>query len=272
MSARIGRIDFALVFGLGFGLYSFFKGLRIYREYRVIEDTPEMPVRSIAMGLVAVRGRAVGEPPVTSPISRTPCYFYKVEIEKWQSNSRSGGGTWHHYAAGTGGGEFYLEDATGKVLVDARQAELDLVCVEEREVDGTTGLFYSTMPVIASDSALDAALGSSDEHLLAYVSKIRGASGLAHGQFRLTEYCIEPEQWYDVTGTCAENPHPAGEHDRNLIKKGQNEPTFLISSKDKKGVESSLRWKAAGGVFGGAGFAIACLAGLLIRFGLLSVP
>ena len=163
MSARIGRIDFALVFGLGFGLYSFFKGLRIYREYRVIEDTPEMPVRSIAMGLVAVRGRAVGEPPVTSPISRTPCYFYKVEIEKWQSNSRSGGGTWHHYAAGTGGGEFYLEDATGKVLVDARQAELDLVCVEEREVDGTTGLFYSTMPVIASDSALDAALGSSDE-------------------------------------------------------------------------------------------------------------
>ena len=56
-----GRLELWLAVGFGFGLYSFFKGFRVYREYRVIEDTPEMPIRSIPMGLVQVRGKTTGE-------------------------------------------------------------------------------------------------------------------------------------------------------------------------------------------------------------------
>src|SRR6266568_6048370 len=41
-----GKLELWLAVGFGFGLYSFFKGFRVYREYRVIEDTPEMPIRS----------------------------------------------------------------------------------------------------------------------------------------------------------------------------------------------------------------------------------
>ena len=54
--------DMALVGGFGAGLYLFFKGFRIFRKYRVLADTPEMPIRSIPMGLVEVHGKA-GEPP-----------------------------------------------------------------------------------------------------------------------------------------------------------------------------------------------------------------
>jgi hypothetical protein len=263
------KLDMWLVLGFGFGLYSFFKGFRVYREFRVIEDTPEMPIRSIPMGLVQVRGKTTGEPPLTSPLTQTPCFFCKVDIEKWHSTDSRGGGSWLHYKTDARGAEFYLEDATGKVLVDAQGAELDLPQADRREIDKfAAGLSLSAMPVDL-DPALDSAVGASDYHLLAYVSKVAGTSGLASGRFRLTEYCIEPDQWYDVTGTCAENPRAADEHDRNLIQKGQNEPTFLISSKDKAGVEANLRWKAFVGVFGGAALSIFCLAFLLVRLGWL---
>ena len=38
--------DIALVVGFGAGLYWFFKGFRVYREYRVLLDTPEIPIGS----------------------------------------------------------------------------------------------------------------------------------------------------------------------------------------------------------------------------------
>src|SRR2546430_11560150 len=67
-----GKLELWLAVGFGFGLYSFFKGFRVYREYRVIEDTPETPIRSVAMGLVAVRGHdpraaAPARPPTPNP-------------------------------------------------------------------------------------------------------------------------------------------------------------------------------------------------------------
>jgi hypothetical protein len=50
MSSSSGEFEFWLIVAVGGGLVSFFKGFRIYREYRVVEDTPEIPIRSIPMG------------------------------------------------------------------------------------------------------------------------------------------------------------------------------------------------------------------------------
>jgi len=91
----------------------------------------------------------------------------------------------------------------------------------------------------------------------------------ASGQYRLTEYCLVPGQTYDVTGTCAENPQPRDEYDRNIIVKGTNEPTFLISSRTDKGVQSHLLKQTLWKVLGGAAVAILCLAILLGKLGLL---
>jgi len=282
MPTRIGRPDFWAAIGFGFGIYWFFKGFRVYREYRVIEDTPEMPIRSIPMGLVEVHGHTEGDPQVSSPVTATPCFFFKVDIEKWNSDSSGRGGGWRHYKTHADGKPFYLEDPSGKVLVDAHDAEFDVPACDRREVSGWTGLFRATenypTPGMLDDSldsgsgidpAVESAMDPTDRQVLMYVSRVAGLSGLPRGKYRLTEYCIVPEQWYDVTGTCAENPQAQDEHDRNLIRKGENEPTFLISSRDKQGVESRLRWKALAGVFGGGALAVACLAFLLVRFGWL---
>ena len=47
--------------GIGLGLYTFLKGSRQFRNYRLIADTPEIPIRSIPMGFVATHGVAKGE-------------------------------------------------------------------------------------------------------------------------------------------------------------------------------------------------------------------
>ncbi|MGO8815827.1 MAG: hypothetical protein ACLQVG_14345 [Terriglobia bacterium] len=91
----------------------------------------------------------------------------------------------------------------------------------------------------------------------------------ASGQYRLTEYCVLPGQTYDITGTCAENPQPRDEHDRNIIVKGTNEPTFLISSRTDRGVQSHLLKQTLWKVLGGAALAVVCLAVLLGKLGLL---
>jgi hypothetical protein len=57
-------------------------------------------------------------------------------------------------------------------------------------------------------------------------------------------------------GTCTENPTPADENDRNLIKRGENEKTFLITTKSEKQIEKSLRLKAFFLVMLGAGLIV----------------
>lgn len=387
MLRSTNNLELFLVVGIGAGLYSFFKGFRVYREYRIVEDTPEIPIRSIPMGLVHIHGTATGDAPVPSPVTHTPCFFYKVEIERWESSGKSSG--WVHYRTDIDGIEFYLQDTTGKVLVDARQAEFDLPQCARREIGRLGG---SSWPTVFSGGG---GLPATEPELRAYIGQVttkkissfiarglaaagpqssperesqrqaamgffqnpasggnpfsqlfaaqaplmerklkemgpqrdpkleqarlegleafnypygspefvqhaqhalelqgkpeeaqrllaamgfmgQGAPSLldtdgpgASGRFRLTESCIVPGQTYDLTGTAAENPQPKDEHDRCLILKGQNEPTFLISSRPEKEVESNLRRRAALSIFGGAALALGCLAILLARLGWL---
>ena len=78
-----------------------------------------------------------------------------------------------------------------------------------------------------------------------------------------------PEHWYDVTGTCVENPEPQDECDRNLIVKGKNEPTFLISWRSEQEIEKTLRNRAMMRIFGGGALAVTCLGLFLAKHGWL---
>lgn len=291
------NLDFALAVAFLAGLYLFLKGFRVYREYHVLADTPEEPIRSIAMGLVHIHGKAKGEKLVNGPVTNTPCLFYKVDIEAYKTDSK-GNGSWSHVATDADGAPFYLEDGTGRVLMDAHGAEYDLIQSGRRETGGvlrgglsvrgfgrlfsgmqdptlTTGsqvTDYSLVTYAESAIAEKRGVGFGD-NLVANLAKgsleLFSTGKSSSGRYRLTEYCILPEHWYDVTGTCVENPSPKDEHDRNMILKGQNEPTFLISWRAEKEIERALRNRAALYVFGGAALSLGCLAILLARFGWL---
>lgn len=360
MAANI-NLEIGLVVGFFAGVASFFKGFGVYRESRFLQDTPEMPIRSIAMGLVRIHGKARSEHPVSSPISHTPCCFYVVDILEWKRGERGG---WRYYGTGVDGGRFYLEDSSGRVLVDARGAEYDIETTVVCEVPSTMASSFAARG--ASDTELlgyvarvgpspelpgpqhilelerlratfkslknpnrpeellevmgpqlanlQEALGGrglqsdrlSEEIGLAHILKLQAEhkevygsghepppqptpptsdvaapatdvpaadlpvaySPLASGRYRFVERCILPDHEYDITGTCAENIEAKDANDRNLIKKGINEPTYLIAGRARTDVNAMMQRVSHLMIFGGGILAVVCLMLLLLRFGL----
>jgi len=155
MTNNSNNLGFYAILGVGAGIYTFFKGFRQFRDYRLVADTPEIPIRSIPMGFVEIHGVAQGEQRVESPVSHTPCLAYKVVIEEWRSDSE-GGSSWHHHRTDVDGSSFYLADGGGRVLVDPRKADLDLPQTAQRK----TG---------SGRSATGA--GATEQELLQYVTQ-----------------------------------------------------------------------------------------------------
>lgn len=291
--------------GFGAGIYLFFKGFKEFRNYRLMADTPVVPIRSLAMGRSEIYGTARGDVQVVSPVSHTSCYWYKVEIEK-QTKDSKGRKSWSSYATDINGVPFDLEDATGKVRVNPKQAELELIqqCRDERYGDtyieragaGTAvPHFVSATPpetaAPADEGTPPGALtpGQAREEMENLRRQMRlerraqqtpgpgiltsiirtMTTGGSSGRFRLTEYCIIPGRQYHIAGTCAENPSPRDEDDRNLICKGENEPFFHISWRTEEETQKHYRRKAFFYVFGGGALSVVCLGILLNEFGML---
>ena len=348
----------ALLLGFGAGLYFFFKGFRVMREYKVLEDTPPIPIRSVPMGFVHIRGKAESAQLLSSPLSHVPCCFYKVEIDEWRSSGRSH--TWQRACVDLNGYQFRLNDDTGRILIDAHAAEYDLPLTTTREVsshaaqlsepdadllkyvayarmhsmtdrvgqfldkriakaastDGQSDdpqvqakrealrdifagvpeaarggqppiaamekLFNSTGPLTDPQKERNRQMMLERLHLAesANQSGLLGAllpqQRPAEGRYRLREYIVVPGQEYLISGTCVECPMPSDSSasadrtpDRNMIAKGHNEPTFVISAKSDQQMHTALQKRSLLMIFGGAALALACAAGLLLHFGLL---
>lgn len=290
--------------GFGAGVYLFFQGFKDFRNYRMMADTPVVPVRSIAMGRVEVYGTARGDVQVVSPVSHTSCYWYKVQIEKETKDSKGRKG-WSSFATDINGVPFDLEDATGKVLVNPTNAELDLKeqCKEERygdtyteRVGAGTAVPHFVTAVRPEPEAAASATGTTREltpdeareemenlrrqmRLERRAQQTSGSkvfsilrtlsTGGGTGRFRLTEYCIIPGQQYHISGTCAEDPSPRNEDNRDIICKGENEPFFHISWRTEVEDERRYRRRAFGFIFAGAALSVVCLGILLNSVGWL---
>lgn len=268
----VSYILFAAMFGVG--AYLFATGFRVYWKFRVIENLPRSPLRSVAMGLVRVRGRAAGDEVLTSPLTQQPCYYFKLTIEKWETDGRNRE-YWMPYRKDSDAVQFSLEDETGRATVYPRGAELDLMRTAQTIFAGQlpetlmsssmrlTGLPDSdNPPVVDTATAATAAQEEAVADLARSMAMI-GATPAQGGRFRIRESCILPGASYDVTGTCVQNPLAKEPGDRNLIRKGTNDPTFLISDKPSQLVEGFLNLRALGYIFGGA-FLMILAAGLAL--------
>jgi hypothetical protein len=176
MPANDDKVFGYAALGFGLGLYYFVKGFREFRKYRLLADTPEVPIRSMAMGLVEIHGKARSEEQVYSPVSNTPCCYYKVDIEKYVKDSK-GRGRWVHQATDANGVPFYLEDASGKVRVDLQGVEFDLNENCKREIGG--GMGQGFVSIFTGSRKVDRALGigPDESDLLSYVASV--GSGMA---------------------------------------------------------------------------------------------
>jgi hypothetical protein len=159
------------IIGFLLGLFWFFQGFSIFLRFKVVADTPVVPVRSVAMGLVQIHGKAVGEKTLLSPVSNQPCFLYKVDIERWVAG-RQGAGGWQPYLTDWGSVDFYLDDETGRVRIDPRGSDVDVEqlyqCeINSREIVPLDAPWREEKPV-----ANRAGMPAPDSELRSYVSRV----------------------------------------------------------------------------------------------------
>jgi len=102
------------------GLSMFFDGFEKRRRKRLIENIPTSWVGSVAAGLCEIRGEAKPRAkPLRSPLSNTPCVYYKYLIER--DEGRNG---WATVAEDDSSHIFFLvDDSTGQALIDPAGAQ-----------------------------------------------------------------------------------------------------------------------------------------------------
>jgi hypothetical protein len=171
--------------GAGGGMYLFYRGFRLLQRKRLILNTPASKIRSASMGLVEINGLATGPFVINSPLKQTNCYYYRSIA--WQYKQRGKDSEWVKVAEESLHVPFYMDDGSGKLLVDPSGAEMDLHCDFHEEYNRSILLGGPDMP------------GS----VYSFLSRHGVDSG---GRIKVEESCISPKDSLFVLGTLSQNP------------------------------------------------------------------
>lgn len=222
----ITAIVFLLVFfSLGGGLIIW--GLLNYKWKRLIENIPTSNIRSIAMGFVEIFGNVVpkDESLLKSPFTQNPCVYYKYKIEELRSSGKST--QWVTIKKGEENRLFYLQDGTGKVLVNPIGAKIRL----------------------SRDTCYHSELGNDPpESVQQFIKSIKvdfeGFLGI-NKTMKYSEWYIAPGDSLYVIGTATDNPYveeasvEQGVEDV-MIAKGNHEKFYYIADKKESAVLASF--------------------------------
>ncbi|MEW6748773.1 MAG: hypothetical protein AB1295_03640 [Candidatus Micrarchaeota archaeon] len=227
-----------------FGLALLAGGVQRYLLYQKVSNTPTSKVRSAAVGLVELSGKARMEKDMESPISKGKCVFWKVTGEYYYQSKNSSG--WREFFRRVSGVPFYLEDGTGRMFIDPKGAEVDIP--SDFRWEGHMKEF----------KLLGFTLNKRmDEQVLAYVdgdpsvkSAFRGYSGR---RLRVTEYFIGEGDPLYVLGNAEprEGASSAVAHENLVMKKGAVEQIMYISDSGETNVKGKMFWGMAGMLAGG---------------------
>src|SRR5713226_2745919 len=186
------------IIGIGIGVRLFFRGFPFLKRKRLIQDTPTSTIRGASLGAVEVSGTVVGPYTLISPLSETDCFYY------------------HAVARGSSGEDkktkqeilyvpFFLDDGTGRVMVDPRGAETKLRPSVDDEYSPSSGDAFT-------------------RHFLV-------RHGISSGYpAHLEEYCIRAGDHLYVLGTLRENPGLESAAECLARGVGQQEQGFLSAA------------------------------------------
>lgn len=243
--------------GLATGPWIYYRGFRTLRTRRLIANTPTARIRSMAMGLVEVEGRVEPRSVLAAPFSGKPCAYWEVDIAVQARQS------WRIVHRNQSGNPFYLSDDTGVALVYPHGAQCRIrFGTEER----CAGLMLP--PCYA-------------EYMDAHTSMIGRLTRIGHLRFR--ERILESGQRVYVLGTAmprnlarvvtdGEELQATGTEgpvatrratlDRDavaVVRRGENESTFIVSQESEKGLMLSLGARALLQLVGGPVLTVAGL-------------
>lgn len=231
-----------LCVGAAVGILGFFQGFQLRKKKKLIEDIPTSTVRGIAMGLAEVKGKAgTFQKPLTSYFAKAECVFYHYKVEEYRSSGKSG--RWVTIAEYRSPEPFYLEDETGKVLVNPAGAECHL----------------------RTDRNYGSGIGGRDKEaffigLESLGIKPSGFAGLEKS-LRCKEIYIAPGDELYVLGTAMDNPFVASSSQgfENVCIQKEGDSFFCVSDKSEKDLLASMGGKMYLFLYGGPALTVACL-------------
>ncbi len=98
----------------------FLAAFHYLRLKRMVENTPTSKVRSLAMGMVELKGKAVRQYALVSPLTQIPCVFYR--LRKYRRNAK---GHWNLVRqTDSSHVPFFLKDETGRVSISPARARI----------------------------------------------------------------------------------------------------------------------------------------------------
>ncbi len=137
------------------------------------------------MGMVELSGLAVGPYTLAAPITARACYYHRTFVWEWKQAGKNK--QWVKVAAECMHVPFFLDDNTGKVMVDPRGADLDLHRDFQQEFCDS---FFTTK---------EEAPPNVRDFLLRYGVSTRN-------KIKVEEFCIKPKNALFLLGTLGENP------------------------------------------------------------------
>jgi len=219
--SNLDPLFFAL-FGIVAGGSYFLRGLRLWREKRGIQDLPLSKISGVAIGDVEVTGKVEkAEQLVKTPFSGRSCVYYSYEVEAL------GGNGWNLVEKGRSHSIFYIDDGTGRILINPQGATFEGTATYQQECTRRT---FRT-PGIAS-------------WIAARERRSPLASFTVSGLHRFTEYTVKPRQVLFAEGAVSLTRHVvAGIEREELILGKRNSGDFVLSAHSEDQLLSELSWK-----------------------------
>ncbi|MDD5131147.1 MAG: GIDE domain-containing protein [bacterium] len=216
----------------GAGIWLFFDGFRKWRRKRLIENIPTSKIRSMAMGLVELQGKAT---PwlytLKGPISGRDCVFYKFLVERYERHGKNS--SWVKVANGASNDNlFHLDDGTGKVLINPRRAEINL---DQPDFSFESGLFGGDIP----------------SNLVNFLEQnnIRYQTWFGKQRMRFREWNICPNDQVYVLGSVARNENFVSDFKIKLnerLREIKAKPEEMMKfDRDGDGTISVYEWEQA---------------------------
>lgn len=175
----------ACVAGVAIGLFLFFNGFRKLRYKRLILNTPLSKIHSASIGLVELTGSPTGPKTLSAPVTGEPCFYYRVQAWQWEESGKEH--QWKQVLDESLYVPFFLEDSTGRVLIDPQGAEMDLHRSFKDEIGAS---FFRTRELLTTN-------------VLNFVAK-RGL--VPSNKIKIEERIIQPGFPLFVFGTLGDNP------------------------------------------------------------------
>jgi len=174
------------------------------------------------MGMVEISGLADGPYTLIAPVTARACYYYRTLVWEWKQSGKNK--QWVKIAGECMHVPFFVDDNTGRVLVDPRGADLDLH--RDFEEEFSDSFFTTKDPVPGNVRSFLARHGVS-----------------TNNKIKVEEFCIKPKNALFILGTLAENP--GIEVSPQAIQ--DSEPVHSFSG---QGFSLSVTFPRSGGYFG----------------------